>query len=422
MSYMRVPLMFTRWSVAAGLALAVSTSCTRNPDGRPLTLDLRTLDPPTTADIYSAEPQLTSGPGGTILSWLEHGNGASTLRFAARTTGGWSEPRTVASGDNWFVSYADVPMVIRLTNGTLVANWLEETNAFLEAYNLRLSYSRDGGRTWAAPLSPHHDGTTTQHGFASLFELPGKGVGLVWLDGRDMELNPTDPEGGAMGLWYAEFDGSWSQKAERVVNTRVCECCPTTAVVTDDGVLTAFRDRNPEEIRDISVSRLSGDGWTPATTIHNDNWMIPACPVNGPMLSASGRRVAAAWFTVKNDQGQAYGAFSEDAGRTWTTPIRLDDRGSLGRVDVELLDDGSAVATWVEFADQRAQFKARRIYGSGARSQAMEIASVDGGRASGYPRVSRHQQELVFAWAESSGAEADELTSRVRARVAPVPR
>jgi len=34
------------------------------------------------------------------------------------------------------------------------------------------------------PFLPHHDWTQTQHGFASLFELPGNGLGLVWLDGR----------------------------------------------------------------------------------------------------------------------------------------------------------------------------------------------------------------------------------------------
>ena len=47
------------------------------------------------------------------------------------------------------------------------------------------------------------------------------------------------------------------------------------------------------------------------------------------------------WFTVKDDLGQAYAAFSSDAGRTWGAPIRLDDGGSLGRVDVELLDNGT---------------------------------------------------------------------------------
>ena len=53
-----------------------------------------------------------------------------------------------------------------------------------DAYDVRLAWSKDGGHTWSAPTSPHHDGTKTEHGFASLFQAPGAGLGVVWLDGR----------------------------------------------------------------------------------------------------------------------------------------------------------------------------------------------------------------------------------------------
>lgn len=330
---------------------------------------------------------------------------------------------TAASGDDWFVSYADVPSIIRLSNGTLVAQWLQNTDELIEAYNLLLSYSKDNGRTWAPSFMPHHDGTKTQHGFASLVEMPGSGLGLVWLDGRAAELDTADPEGGAMSLRFAAFDANWTQTVDTPVDLRVCECCPTTAVVTSDGVVTAFRDRSEKEIRDISVSRLENGKWTTSTPVHNDNWEIAACPVNGPRLSARGRQVAAAWFTVKNDQGQAYAAFSNDAGRSWGTPIRLDDAGSLGRVDVQLLEDGSAAATWVEFADQRAQFRMRRVEPSGAKSAPVTIGSVEGSRTSGYPRVAQRGNDLVFAWTESAaGAGESDSVLQVRTAIAALPR
>ena len=82
-------------------------------------------------------------------------------------------------------------------------------------------------------------------------------------------------------------------------------------------LIVAFRDRSEKEIRDIYVSRLENGKWTDGTPLHNDNWEIDACPVNGPMLSARGRQAVVAWFTVKNDQGQAWAAFSGDAGHTW---------------------------------------------------------------------------------------------------------
>jgi hypothetical protein len=154
------------------------------------------------------------------------------------------------------------------------------------------------------------------------------------------------------------------------------------------------------------VSRLEGGKWTPTTVVAADKWQIDFCPVNGPALSARGRDVAIAWFTVKNDLGQAYAAFSSDAGRTWTAPQRLDDAGSLGRVDIEMLDDGTAVASWVEYAEGKTDLRLRRIDRSGARSAAQPIVAVSGGRASGFPRMARQGDDLIFAWSES--AENDE--------------
>jgi hypothetical protein len=108
------------------------------------------------------------------------------------------------------------------------------------------------------------------------------------------------------------------------------------------------------------------------------------------------------WFTVKQEQGQAYLAFSQDSGATFGAPIRVDDGGSLGRVDVELLPDGAALATWIEFAEQRAQFRARRIDRAGTRSAPVTVSSMANSRASGYPRAAIANGEVVFAWTESA--------------------
>lgn len=374
----------------------------------------------------SAQPQLTSSPAGVILSWLEQKESTAVLRFSERKdAGAWSAPQTIASGNDWFVSWADVPSVMRMSDGTLVAQWLKAVDLRTEAYDLRISYSRDNGRTWARPFVPHHDGTKTQHGFASLFEWPasaggGNKLGLVWLDGRDIELNTKDPEGGSMALNFASFDSAWKQTAEAQVNPRVCECCPTSVAVSSEGVIAAFRDRSPREIRDINVSRFEKGAWTPPIPVHVDNWEIASCPVNGPAISARDRQVAVAWFTVKDDKGHAYAAFSSDAGRTWGEPVRLDDETAVGHVDVELLPDGAAMATWVEYSGQRSRFRARRVEASGARSPAIEIAGGGTGRVSGYPRAALLGNELVFAWAESSGEE--ETNTQVKTASAPAGR
>lgn len=384
----------------AGIASVVATlSCGRT-EPAAWTVTVQRLASP--AGPNSSEPQIVDSGRGRLLSWVERTGKTSYLKFAERTASGWSPAVTAASGDDWFLSYADVPSVIRLSDGTLVAQWLQQLDPIMEAYNLRLSYSKDNGKTWAPSFMPHHDGTKTQHGFASLIETPGNTLGVVWLDGRNSPFDFDKPDTGTMTLRYAAFDSTWKQTTDVEIDHKVCECCPTTAVATSDGILTAFRDRTDDEVRDIAVSRLESGKWTAPAPVAPDNWKIDFCPVNGPMLTARGRDVVATWFTVKNDQGQAYAAFSSDAGRTWGMPIRLDDGGSLGRTDVELLDDGSVVASWVEYAEGRSDFRIRRVERSGAKSAPIPVAAVSGGQASGYPRIARVGNELIFAWTDSA--------------------
>ena len=343
-----------------------------------LDISIQPVNVPAAGD--SGHAQLTASDRGVILSWLERKDDSATLKFSELAADAWGPATTVASSNNWFVTEADVPAVMRMSDGRLVATTYPSVDPEIEAYDLQLSYSRDEGKTWSKPFTPHHDRKKAQHGFASLFEMPDRALGMVWLDGRTMEPETADPQRGAMSVYFASFDAGWKQTAESSIDARVCECCPTAATMTADGPIVAFRDRTNEEIRDIHVARLDrpstsleGAGtWTAGSAVHADNWRIEACPVNGPALAARGRTAVVAWFTgcVGND-GHAYAAFSQDAGRTWGEPIRLDDHTSLGRVDIELADDGSAVATWVEFANERAQLSVRQVKPSGERSKAV---------------------------------------------------
>jgi hypothetical protein len=365
----------------------------------------------------SGQPQLTTSSAGIIVSWVDRDGAKATLRFAERTRTGWSLPQTVATGADWFVNWADVPSVVRLADGTIVGHWLQKSGPDTYAYDVRLSYSRDDGKTWSQSFTPHSDGTKTEHGFASLFQMPGAGLGLVWLDGRAMKAESGHADhgaGGAMSVRFATFDTNWKKISEVPIDSRVCECCPTTAVVTSDGPIAAFRNRTDDEVRDIYISRLEDGRWSEPTPVHNDGWKINACPVNGPMLSARGRDVAVAWFTAKDDRGHAFVAFSQDAGRTFGSPIRLDDTVALGRVDVELMSDGSAVASWIEFADERAQFRVRRITLAGVRSDAVTVSNIAGSRASGYPRIAANGDEIVFAWTESANGATQVRTATAR--------
>ena len=359
---------------------------------------------PSPASTNSGQPQLSTSSRGVVLSWIDRAGESAALKFAERTATGWSEPRTVASGTDFFVNWADVPSVMRLDDGTLAAHWLQKSGPGTYAYDVKLSFSTDDGRTWSAPTTPHHDGTKTEHGFATLFQMPGAGLGLVWLDGRAMTGGHSGGHGGGnMALRFSSFGKDRQQASEMLVDDRVCECCPTTAAVTSEGVIVAYRNRSAEEVRDIHVSRLENAKWTESVAVHADNWKIAACPVNGPVLATSGKAVAIAWFTIKNEKGQAYAAFSQDAGRTFSAPVRLDEVESLGRVDIELLPDGSALAAYIDASGEKPQLRIRRVVADGTRSAPVSVAAIESSRTSGYPRIAIHGPEVVAAWIERDG-------------------
>ena len=357
---------------------------------------------PSPAAAHSGQPQLSSLGDRVVLSWVERTGETAALRFAERIDGGWSTAQTVASGADWFVNWADVPSVVPLQHESMAAHWLQKSAASTYAYDVRLAFSRDRGRTWSPSVTPHHDGTQTEHGFASLFPMAGQGLGLAWLDGRQMKQGAKEgSDAGNMSLRGAMFAPDGSQASEVLIDDRVCECCPSAAALTADGPIVAYRNRTSDEIRDIYIARLVGGTWSEPRAVHNDHWRIAACPVNGPALSARGRDVAIAWFTGVGDQGHVYSAFSSNAGETFGQPIRIDDVGAVGRVDVELLADGAAAVTWIEFADQRSTFRIRRAEPNGARSASLAVSAIASGRSSGYPRMARRGEQLIFAWVEA---------------------
>ncbi|HWS89855.1 MAG TPA: sialidase family protein [Pyrinomonadaceae bacterium] len=368
-------------------------------------LVVREADSPAGAD--SREPELSpTADGRAILSWVEKkGEKGHALRFALRDAGGWSEARTVAEGDNWFVNWADFPSVIALADGSLAAHWLVKSGAGTYAYDVNVARSGDGGKTWGRAFVPHTDGTQTEHGFVSLLPLADGRLGAVWVDGRALkDLKEGHEEDGplpaSMQLRYAAIDGQGRLSDEAVLDERICECCQTAAAMTAEGPVVAYRDRSEQEVRDIHFVRRQPGGWSAPRPAHADNWQVKACPVNGPQLAADGRRVALAWFTGEGDAPRVQVAFSSDAGATFGRPARVDDGEAMGRVDVLLLADGSALVCWMSGGAAGGANKVRRVAPDGTLGPVAVIARTDASRSSGFPRMARLGDTVLFAWTQ----------------------
>ncbi len=369
-------------------------------------LAVREVESP--AGPESREPELSAASGGrVILSWVERaGEKRYALRFAARDAAGWSETRTAAEGENWFVNWADFPSVVELADGSLAAHWLVRSGAGTYAYDVNVSRSADGGKTWGAPVVPHTDRTQTEHGFVSLLALPEGRLGVVWVDGRNLEGMHGDGEEHegplpfSMTLRYAEVGADGRLSEEAVLDQRICECCQTSAAVTPEGPLAVYRGRSEGEVRDIHSVRKSAAGWSAPRAVHADDWQISACPVNGPSVAAEGRRAAVAWYTGAGDSPRVNVAFSDDAGATFGAPTRVDDGDVVGRTDVVLLADGSALVCWMSGEKGGGAVKVRRIAPGGALGPVALVAEADVSRSGGFPRMARAGDTVYFAWTQ----------------------
>jgi hypothetical protein len=368
-------------------------------------LEVRESESPAGRD--SREPELTaSADGRVVMSWIEKlGEKRYALRFATRGAAGWSEARTVAEGDNWFVNWADFPSVIALPDGSMAAHWLVKSGKSTYAYDVNIARSKDNGRTWNRPVVPHTDGTQTEHGFVSLLPFNDGRVGAVWVDGRatkDVKEGHDEdaPLPVSMQLRYATIDADGKLSDEAVLDERICECCQTSAAMTSEGMIAAYRDRSDKEVRDIHFVRRQGEGWSAPRPVHADNWEINGCPVNGPSVSADGRRVALAWFTGEGDTPRVQVAFSGDAGATFGAPARVDDGEAMGRVDVVLLADGSALICWMSGSAEGGANKVRRVAPDGTLGPVAAISQTEVSRSSGFPRMSRIGDTVHFAWTQ----------------------
>jgi hypothetical protein len=260
--------------------------------------------------------------------------------------------------------------------------------------------SFDGGRSWGKPFVPHRDGVQTEHGFVSLLAAPDGNLAAVWLDGREMKAS-TDSHGhgeGDMTLRYVKIKREGTLTDEAVLDARVCECCQTSAAMTAEGPLVVYRDRSAEELRDISVVRLLRGQWSAPRPVHQDGWKLQGCPVNGPAVAAHGRRVAVAWFTAVANQPRVKLAFSQDAGASFGEPVLVDDGAPAGRVDVLLLEDGSALVCWLEKLPGGGALRLRRVWPEGQRGASVTVAAAGTARSNGFPQMVRIGQRLVLAW------------------------
>jgi hypothetical protein len=355
----------------------------------------------------SSGPRLSAGSDGTIvLSWIEPIGEAfdNQLKFARWSGSRWGAPELVASGGNWFVNAADVPAVVPVAARLWAAHWRVASDDDL-AYDVMTSVSTDAGATWSEPRLLNDDGTPTEHGFVSLFAWDGD-VGAVWLDGRDFANGEeVGRDGATLGttLRFARLAHDGKLAEQGVLDSLVCDCCTTGIAPQGAGAVLVYRDRTPDEIRDVVVRRRVDGQWSEPVQAGADQWRIEGCPINGPAVATLGTSVAVAWFTAAGERPRVRFAFSTDGAATFAPAVDVDAQGPIGRVGVALVDEHNAfVSWWARGSGKGAMLAVRRASSSGALGPVVEIATSSSIHPDDVPQMTAAGGKLLWAWTDSS--------------------
>ena len=399
--------------LCAVLLLGLLAACTEPPvppkftEPTPLTL---------AAGPAAEGPRLSVGPAGQLaLSWMERDEQGGTLKYTTLNDGRWGNAIPVVTDPGMFVNWADIPSVVPLSEQDWLAHWLSKSAASTYAYDVKVSHSNDAGVTWSAPLSPHDDGTPTEHGFVSI-SRDGNDTHLLWLDGRDTANAATDnPIDTSMTLRSATMGIDGTVSEEQLIDDSVCDCCRTDMAIASTGRIAVYRDRTEQEIRDIYITRRIEGVWQTGVPISEDGWKIAGCPVNGPAIAAQGDLVAVAWFTGANDEPKVQARISTDAGRNFGAPILISRLNVIGQVDIEILNEHAVAVSWLE--------KSRRALVNQIDVKLMPV-TIDGttgsdrvvGRTAyrrAAPQMVRREGGLVFVWTDLF----DDVTKLVSVRM-----
>jgi len=354
--------------------------------------DIQMLQAPT-GEQTSLSRLTTDDTGKVHLSWVKSRGKVSSLYRAYFSENTWSAPSLISSGDDWFVNWADFPFLS--VNGTsMAAHWLQKSSQGTYNYDVKATFYNGTTQRWSPPETIHKDGVSAEHGFVSMLPMTDNRTLITWLDGRNT------PAMGGMTLRAGIFSADGRTEQEWQLDDLVCDCCQTSATMTESGPVVVYRNRTEAEIRDIYMTRMTDSGWSAPAPVYADNWEIAGCPVNGPSITSRNGLTAVAWFTAKKDLPTVNLALSKDDGEHFSAPIVVAKGSTNGRVSIAILASGDIVVSWLETEGKAAQLKLARYSQQGNLKERLVVAETSASRRSGFPVIVSHGNDVYVTWTD----------------------
>ena len=369
-------------------------SCNKN--------DIYIEDIPFNYGSNNAQPNLVSSNGTLSLSWISSlEENESVLHFSNYKDNRWTEPKNIASGNDWFVNWADFP-AHAINKDLIITSYLKKSGSGTYHYDVILNLQNSSGKNIKDDFLLNTDGINAEHGFVSITPNNDKGFFITWLDGRNTIEKELDGSHKPMTIRFAEITNNGDIINESELDAATCDCCQTSISMTNNGPIVVYRDRSNKEVRDIYSTRNIKGVWETPALLNNDGWVINGCPVNGPKVVSSLKNLAVAWFTVVNDKPIVNVSFSKNDGDSFQKPIVLNDNGAIGRVDVAFLNNKEVVVSYMEFDDLGTYLRIKKVSIDGKVSKPITISKIDGGRNTGVPQLELLNDEIFIVWTSSN--------------------
>ena len=350
----------------------------------------------------NAQPNLVSTNGTLSMSWISSlEENESILYFSNYKDNRWTEPKNIASGNDWFVNWADFP-AHAINKDLIITSYLKKSGSGTYHYDVILNLQNSSGKNIKDDFLLNTDGINAEHGFVSITPNNDKGFFITWLDGRNTIEKELDGSHKPMTIRFAEITNNGDIINERELDAATCDCCQTSISMTNNGPIVVYRDRSNKEVRDIYSTRNIKGVWETPALLNNDGWVINGCPVNGPKVVSSLKNLAVAWFTVVNDKPIVNVSFSKNDGDSFQKPIVLNDNGAIGRVDVVFLNNKEVVVSYMEFDDLGTYLRIKKVSIDGKVSKPITISKIDGGRNTGVPQLELLNDEIFIVWTSSN--------------------
>jgi hypothetical protein len=264
--------------------------------------------------------------------------------------------------------------------------------------DIHFARSLDGGKTWSAPATVHHDRQLITHRFESLLVDPKGRLWAAWIDKRN-----------GVSIYYAYSDdrgATWSSDTKLADSS--CECCRIALALDPQGRVAAMWRHvfEPNE-RDHAFAVL-GSQQTSVARVTFDRWRIDACPHHGPSLAfgPDGTRHAV-WFNQVDGQGRA---FYGKLGESGPSSVRNLPAGAT-HADVAVAGSQVAVA-WKRFDGTVTKIESWISHDSGKSFDAGPVVQTAGD--ADQPRLVTGKQGILLVWRNADGIAVRDFAAQER--------